>query len=88
MRLQVDLSEEKAKELRDLMADTASQTYEQLFNNALTIFEWAATEVKAGNSIVVVNERRQGHRVLVMPALEEVAKRHGKQKEQARAAGA
>jgi len=75
MRLQLDLPEERVKELKALMEETGAETYKELFNNALTIFEWAVNEIKNGNSIAAINEEKEVYRVLVTPLLERVAKR-------------
>ena len=75
MRLQLDLPEERVKELKALMEETGAETYKELFNNALTIFEWAVNEIKSGNSIAAINEEKEVYRVLVTPLLERVAKR-------------
>ena len=75
MRLQLDLPEERVKELKALMEETGAETYKELFNNALTIFEWAVNEIKNGNQIAAINEEKEVYRVLVTPLLERVAKR-------------
>ena len=75
MRLQLDLPEERVEELKALMEETGAETYKELFNNALTIFEWAVNEIKSGNSIAAINEEKEVYRVLVTPLLERVAKR-------------
>jgi hypothetical protein len=79
MRLQLELPEERVHELKGLMGETRAESYKELFNNALSVFEWAVDEAKKGNSIAAVNEKEEVYRVLVIPALEGVAKRHAKQ---------
>ena len=79
MRLQLELSPERVGELKDLMEDIRAESYKELFNNALSVFEWALNEVKSGNSIAAVDEENQVYRVLVTPALESIAKRYPRQ---------
>jgi len=73
MRVQFDFSEERIDELKALMAETGSDTYKGLINNALSVFEWAVKEVKSGLNVAAINEKNRSYRVLVMPALDRVA---------------
>jgi hypothetical protein len=75
MRIQLELPEEKVLELKGLMAETGVETYKELFNNALTLLEWAAEQTKAGRVIASVDERNDRYRVLLMPILETVSKK-------------
>jgi len=74
MRIQLELPDERVRELKGLMAEAGIETYKDLFNNALTIFEWLLNEVKSGKVIAAVDEQNEKYRVLVMPALERAAK--------------
>jgi len=74
MRIQLELPETRVQELKALMEETGLETYKDLFNNALTVFEWLANEVKSGRVIAAVDEQSEKYRVLVMPALERMAK--------------
>jgi hypothetical protein len=85
MRLQLELSPERVSELKELQGEIRAESYKELFNNALSVFEWAVNEVKNGNSIAAVDEENQVYRVLVTPALESVAKRHARQETEATA---
>lgn len=73
IRIQFELPEEKVKELEGLMQEANITTKKDLFNNALTLFEWAINEKKGGNVIASVDEDRQNFKELVMPALSSVA---------------
>jgi len=79
MRLQFEFYEDRINDLKRLKEETGSETLKELFNNALTMFEWAVEEVKNGNEIAAVNEREKVFRVLVTPLLERVAKRYQRQ---------
>jgi len=74
MRIQLELPEGQVEELKKVMQDAGFETYKDLFNNALTLLEWAINEQKAGKVIAAVDEQSERYRVLVMPALERAAK--------------
>lgn len=75
MRLNFELSEERMNDLKSLAAKTELATMKDLVNNALTIFEWAVSEVEAGNEIAAVNDQKEIYRVLITPALQTITKR-------------
>ena len=74
-RIQIELAEERVKELNDLMARCGLATKKDLFNNAMSILEWAVEEVGAGKVIAAVNRAEQRYEVLRMPVLDAAAKR-------------
>jgi len=74
MRIQLELSENQVRDLKDLMKETEVDTYKELFNNAFTLFQWAVDEVKSGNEIASVNGERDLYKVLVMHPLERIAR--------------
>ena len=74
MRIQLELPETQVAELKQLMEEAGIDTYKDLFNNSLTMFEWALNEVKNGKILASVDEKSEKYRVLVMPLLERVAK--------------
>ena len=73
VRIQLDLPEDQVKELDELMRETKLATRKELFNNALTLFHWAAKAKRAGRTIASLNENDGTAKELVMPALENVA---------------
>jgi len=72
-RIQFELSEDRNKELEALMEKTGIRTKKDLFNNALTLLEWAVKEKRSGRIIASVDEREKKFKEIVMPALENVA---------------
>jgi hypothetical protein len=74
MRIQLELPEAQVRELKELMAEAGLDTYKDLFNHALSAFEWITNEVRSGRSIASIDDKNQIYRVLVMPALQQVAK--------------
>jgi len=72
IRIQLELPEERVRELEALMSEVGLRTKKDLFNNALTLLEWAVKERKAGHVIASVDERENRIRQIVMPVLESV----------------
>jgi hypothetical protein len=75
MRIQLELPDAKVQELKDLMASAEIGSYKELFNNSLTLLEWAVDQVKAGRVIASVDEDNEKYRVLLMPVLQTIAKK-------------
>ena len=73
-RIQFELSDDKVAELEKLMAESGIKTKKELFNNALTLLEWAIKERKAGKTIASVDEKANRYKELLMPVLSAVAK--------------
>jgi hypothetical protein len=73
MRIQLELPEARVQELKKLMEEAGFDTYKDLFNNSLTLFEWAVNEVKNGKVLGSMDEQNEKFRVLVMPFLERIA---------------
>ncbi len=73
VRIQLDLPEEQVKDLDELMRETKLGTRKELFNNALTLFQWAVKSKRAGRAIASLDEENKIAKELVMPALENVS---------------
>jgi len=74
-RLQLDLTKEHLQELEALMKELGISTKKDLFNQAITLLEWAVRERKAGRIIASVDESRDQYRQVLLPAVERVAPR-------------
>ncbi len=74
-RIQLELPEDKVKQLEALMEEAGLKTKKDFINNALTLLEWAMREVKAGRVIASVDEREKRYKEILLPALENVAVR-------------
>jgi hypothetical protein len=74
MRLNLEFSEQRIGDLKQLLDETETATMKDLVNNAFTILEWAVDETKVGNEIASVNEQKEVYRVLVIPILRRVSK--------------
>jgi hypothetical protein len=74
MRIQLEMPETQVQDLKKLMAEAGLDTYKDVFNHALSAFEWMLNEAKSGRSIASVDDKNQSYRILVMPALQQVAR--------------
>lgn len=75
MRVNFELPEPRIAELKALQAETEAESMKELLNTALTVLEWAVSEIKDGNEIAAVNEDQNVYRVLITPLLQRVKKR-------------
>jgi hypothetical protein len=73
VRVQLDLPEDVVKGLDELMLETNTSTRKDLFNNALTLFQWAVKAKRAGRIIAAIDEESGSAKEIVMPALESVS---------------
>jgi hypothetical protein len=60
--------------VKQLMEETGLATRKDLFNHALTLFEWAVNERKAGRLVASVDTNNQ-LKAIVMPPLERAARK-------------
>lgn len=75
IRVQIDLSPIQIARLNWTMKVCGLETRKDLFNNALTILEWAAKEVTEGRKIASFDKSDTKH-ILSMPALQTAASAH------------
>lgn len=68
-RVQFDLNEQRLAELEKLMVMGGVGNRKELFNNALTLLEWAMKERSEGRSIASVSTDSDSYRELEMPIL-------------------
>jgi hypothetical protein len=87
VRVQVEVLEDRLSELNELMRLCGLSTRKDLFNNAISILEWATEEVGKGNVIASVNRKERNYEVLRMPVLD-AASRHQPDGDPARSSGA
>lgn len=79
-RFQVEIDEDQMKELKQLMELGGIPTNKDLFNNALTLFKWAARVKQQGLAICSVDEESKTIRELEMPALDVISARTRRRK--------
>jgi hypothetical protein len=74
MRVQLDFPRERVSELKRLMEKGNLKTYNDLFDNALTLMKWAVQEAEKGRSIGSFDEGEDLLKELVMPFLQYAAR--------------
>jgi hypothetical protein len=74
MRIQLDLDESGVRMLDRLKEATGSRTHKELFNNAITLLEWAVNQRQHGRIVASLDESDENYRELQMPALENAAR--------------
>ena len=85
MRIQIDLDEHGMGIVEDVRQLTGLTTYKDLFNNAITILDWAARQCHKGLEIAAVDEEKEQYRELQMPALQYAWKKGQSERESAQA---
>lgn len=68
-RVQFDIPEDRLAELQKLMDLCGIETRKDLFNNALTLLQWAVRESTQGRTIASVGADEKSYRELQMPIL-------------------
>lgn len=68
-RIQFEVNEQLRDVLDALMKDTGIKTRKDLLNRALSLFEWAIREKKAGRKVVSLDEESKNYREVVMLGL-------------------
>jgi|SRR5882757_4732162 len=73
MRIQIELDEHGVAIVDRVQGMTGISTYKDLFNNAITLLDWAARQSYKGLAIAAADEEKQQFRELEMPALQYAA---------------
>lgn len=68
-RIQLEIPEEKLRELEALMEKCGIKTKKELINNALTLLDWAVNEKRTGRIIASFDQEKDTVREIVMPIL-------------------
>jgi len=78
VRIQLDLDAPGVELVEELKRLTGSRTYKELFNNAISLFDWAVQQHIQGRKVTSVDAKYENCRELIMPALEHSALISGK----------
>jgi hypothetical protein len=70
MRIQLEISENKRKQIKAMMERADFKTYSELFNNAVTLLQWSIRQIEEGRSILSVDQGSGKEKELVMPFLQ------------------
>lgn len=68
-RVQLDLSSLEVERMNWMMLVCAMENRKDLFNNALTLLEWAVCEVGQGKKVASFDEKTKERTTLSMPVL-------------------
>ncbi len=82
-RYQFDVPAEEVGHIDQMKAVIGAGSNGELFDNALTLLDWAITQVKAGRKLASIADDGSTYRELVMPALEKARTRSYAQAAQA-----
>ncbi len=83
-RVQLDFSPNAIERINKAMALCELQTRKELFNNALSLFDWAIEELTKGRIIASLDEDGKHYTKLVMPAFQTASQNAKRQKEAAK----
>ena len=75
MRIQIEVDEAGSRILEEIKQKTGLSTYKEIFNNSVTLLEWAVKQRVQGRAIASLDERSKNYIELQMPTLEEAARR-------------
>ena len=75
VRIQFEIPEEKYKAIEKLMETCGMRTKTELWNNALTLLEWAAEQIQKGCVVASIDEAGAKCREFWMPFLQFVKNR-------------
>jgi hypothetical protein len=74
MRVQLDLDQPGVGLLEELKEKTGGKTYKEVFNNAITLLDWAVRQRQEGRVVASLDETNMNYKELQMPALEVAAR--------------
>jgi hypothetical protein len=75
LRIQIEVDENGIQVLDSIKQATGVNTYKDIFNNAITLFEWAIRQRVEGRVIASLDERTKRYKEMTMPALEDAVRR-------------
>ncbi len=68
VRIQYEMTRQKVRELDRLIRVTSMRSRRELFDNALTFFEWGVAAIVRGNFVATVDEHAGCYQPMLMPA--------------------
>lgn len=73
MKIWLDFDDEGEKLVARLEAQTGVRNHRELFNNALTLLDWAVQQRLQGRIIASLDEESKNYKEVLMPVLEYAA---------------
>jgi hypothetical protein len=75
VRFQVEISKDRAGLIDELRTRCGIESRKELFDTAITLLDWAVSEVEAGRDVASVNREKKEFEVLRMTELTHAARR-------------
>ena len=75
VRFQVEISKDRLGQIEDLGARCGIESRKGIFDAAITLLDWAVSEVEAGKDIAAVNREKEEFEILRMIELTTAARR-------------
>ena len=73
MRIQIVVDDRYKEMLEDLKRATGLSQWQDLFSDAITVYNWAVKQRTEGRIVASMNEQEENYRELQMPSLERAA---------------
>lgn len=80
VRVQIEMPEERLEDLDKLLSVTGISTRRELLDTALSMFEWAVDESRAGHLVAAIDAKAGRYAPLRDPALRVAARRAPKER--------
>lgn len=70
MRIELVFDDKGMELIEELKGLTGIKTYKELFNNSITLFDWAVVQSIQGRLVTSLDEQEKNYKQLVMPSLQ------------------
>ena len=70
MRIELGFDDKGMELVEELKLLTGIKTYKELFNNSITLLDWAVVQTIQGRLVTSLNEQEKNYKQLVMPSLQ------------------
>jgi len=77
VRIELVFDEEGSELIEELKLLTGIKTHKELFNNAITLFDWAVLQELLKKKVVSFDEEKKDYERLIMPPLQHAARLQG-----------
>lgn len=76
-RYQIDMSPQGVARINELKEFTGARTNKDIFDEALTLLDWAVVQVRSGRLIASIDDDKKLYRELAMPCLDNARRSAG-----------
>jgi len=84
MQIVVEIDETRIGVLERIRENAGLHSYRDVFNNSLTLLDWAIRQRAAGRIVATLDETNHSYKELAMGALKHVRRSHHKTKQSSR----